>query len=711
MSKLPAVRETSHGCYLICILTISLLLSVVSFWLVTSAPHVGLHWLHALSPVFPRLDVVDGYGAAAVASSTTATFVDASPGEMHLALVFDGNRLYWPAQLIRSVAYHTSLAVSFHLIMSSDMYDRIGQQLWNDSMHSSLVDNVRLHFYDIALCEQYTRLVAPFVHPMCPAAVMCKPFVPAILPQTLDRVLLVDSDATAVQDVAQCYQHAMTPEQQVAMAVDMGEICQQYPDRCWPMGFTITTQPGLRCGTPWTARMDAQPSDARCPTAGDLELFQFNGGVMLLNLANMRRLSWVNRFVQVAATTARHVGFQEARWCEQDLTNNFFRVHPSAVSELPCGCNYQFGGRRRDLHCPQQPIYFAHAWHANVKRRTANPYNSLFYYWLSDYALNRTVGPPLVSNVTGIAVQNLSTPLPVHVSCPVLRRPVPVSHAGTCPLQPLYGNCTFPGQDVSAGSVQYGQVVNVLTLLQGNAPAFRDMRRGLRAQSYPYLRHIVRTAGQEELAYAEGDVVVAAVRHTASGARAAGHQQECSGAATSDDDDDALRELHPHVADGWVLYLSEEHLLQQSSTIAALLAHATSTRSLVVWNILSAPPTLHKPSDRLGSDRDANKQGSRSSLSQPLVIGSFMFHHSQLANLTALQSRSPCMALTQHWDILAADLVHEHVEDVSVTLHPFSTASRTRLSTSSDQHSSNHSNNNETHRTRAAGVTRHGSPP
>ena len=631
MLPLPA-RLPNSGFGLSIIAAISLSLLVAFRWL-----------LHR--PMYPvDLCEVDGHSVHSAPSTRLIAFptspsvaeLDADD-ELHIAMVFDNNRLHWPQQLVRSIAFHTNLTASFHLVMNVAMQAVVGEQLLSDPR----ITNIRLHFYDIALCEPHTRLVSAFAHPMCPTAVMCKLFMPAILPQRLERVLLVDSDATAVQDVQRCYQHPMTDEQQVAMGVDMGEVCQQYPDRCWPIGFSIAAQAGLRCGTPLRPKMNRQPADAVCPADGDLMPFQFNGGVMLLHLSNMRRLGWVQRFVQVAARTARHIGFKQAHWCEQDLINNFFRVYPSAVTELPCGCNYQFGGLRRDLHCPKQPIYIAHAWHAHVKRRTNNSYNALFYYWLVDHVLNRTLAPPPVHVVSGIAQRNVSDWAKVPRPSALPQR---VSHHGACPLQPEYGNCSFHSKSELATAAEYGAVVNVLTLLAGNVAAFHDLRRSLLTQSYPFVRHLVFTAGHDKLEYAAGDVVLATPAVEGKGA-----EKQCEEAA-----DDGLRELHRHVAEGWVLYMGEEQLLSEPSSLSVLLAHATSTRSVVVWKLIRSTGDVVVADRGEGHSRDEGE----------LLVGGFMFHSSQLSKL-AMPARS-CISLASQWAAMAAELVREQVQLVTV---------------------------------------------
>lgn len=124
--------------------------------------------------------------------------------------------------------------------------------------------------------------------------------------------------------------------------------------------------PGLDCGNvrrrTAAKRRKHALRDAHCPNTGDTEPYQFNGGVILMDLARMRAHNFAEVYITSVIDGARVTGFKRAKWGEQDFLNNFFRLHPNTLAALPCGCNYQYSGARREVKCPGAPLYLAHGW-------------------------------------------------------------------------------------------------------------------------------------------------------------------------------------------------------------------------------------------------------------------------------------------------------------------------------------------------------------
>ena len=124
---------------------------------------------------------------------------------------------------------------------------------------------------------------------------------------------------------------------------------------------------GLECGnvrprTEAKRRRHDGLHDAYCPNPGDTEPYQFNGGVILMDLRKMRASNFAHAYVASVMDGARVTSFKKAKWGEQDFLNNFFRIHPETLAALPCGCNYQFSGARREVKCPNAPVILAHGW-------------------------------------------------------------------------------------------------------------------------------------------------------------------------------------------------------------------------------------------------------------------------------------------------------------------------------------------------------------
>lgn len=180
-------------------------------------------------------------------------------------------------------------------------------------------------------------------------------------------MLYLDSDVTAVQDISSCWdKHALFSEVQfLGMSVDMGEVCQQFPNLCWPMAFEWNVPSPLVCGQlrRRARRFNATKEGEVCPKPGQTESVQLNGGMALMDLRKMRAFEFTEKYVQAIVRTARIAGFKKARWGEQDFINSFFRVYPEALYRMPCGCNYQYTAVRREVKCANQSVYIAHGWY------------------------------------------------------------------------------------------------------------------------------------------------------------------------------------------------------------------------------------------------------------------------------------------------------------------------------------------------------------
>lgn len=175
-----------------------------------------------------------------------------------------------------------------------------------------------------------------------------------------DRVLYLDTDTTITSDISACYFAPKKPSTLVSMSVDMGDICQRDPDRCWPIGLHWKVPEGFECGNvPSRSSTASRPSS--CAQPGELETVQVNGGVALFELGKMREQGFVERYVQSIIHHYRVVG-KPATWGEQDFINSYFRLFPKDLELLPCGCNYQWFGTRREVKCGQQPVTIAHHW-------------------------------------------------------------------------------------------------------------------------------------------------------------------------------------------------------------------------------------------------------------------------------------------------------------------------------------------------------------
>lgn len=270
----------------------------------------------------------------------------------NIALIFDRNRYPHAKQVIRSARHYvTSRPLVFHLITPKELQGEL-EEFFADTPLS-------LRLYDHELCKFVARRVLPFSDPDIHVSAHCKMFLSDIL-TFADRVLYLDTDTTITSDISTCYFAPTKPSTLVSMAVDMGDICQRDPDRCWPIGLHWRVPEGLECGNVPSRTLASQGS-ANCAHFGELETVQVNGGVAMLELGKMREQGFVERYVQSIVHHYRLVG-RTATWGEQDFINSYFRLFPKDLELLPCGCNYQWFGTRREVKCGSQPVTIAHHW-------------------------------------------------------------------------------------------------------------------------------------------------------------------------------------------------------------------------------------------------------------------------------------------------------------------------------------------------------------
>jgi len=270
----------------------------------------------------------------------------------NIALIFDRNRYPHAKQVIRSARHYvTSRPLVFHLITPKELHAELEQFFADTSM--------ALRLYDHELCKFLAQRVLPFSDPDIHVSAHCKMFLSDILTYA-DRVLYLDTDTTITSDISACYFAPTRPGTLVSMSVDMGDICQNNPDRCWPIGAHWRVPEGLECGNV-PSRSSASAKASSCAQSGELETLQVNGGVAMFELGKMREQGFIERYVQSIIHHYRLVG-RPATWGEQDFINSYFRLFPNDLELLPCGCNYQWFGNRREVKCGQQPVTIAHHW-------------------------------------------------------------------------------------------------------------------------------------------------------------------------------------------------------------------------------------------------------------------------------------------------------------------------------------------------------------
>ena len=210
-----------------------------------------------------------------------------------------------------------------------------------------------------------------------------KVFIEKILPESVSKVLFLDTDVVVTQEFTMCFP-PFGERGYLGMALDMGEVCQLDPDKCWPMSHYWKVPAGLTCGTSSSRAARLRDkfnahniSKMRCPLAGQKEPLTFNGGVLWLYLDRMREVQFSERIINYTHHTARMTGPEKVpvTWGEQEFLNNYLRFQPDALVMLPCGCNYQWTATRREVKCPSQPVAIGHGWHDGVASQGRDPFN------------------------------------------------------------------------------------------------------------------------------------------------------------------------------------------------------------------------------------------------------------------------------------------------------------------------------------------------
>ena len=270
----------------------------------------------------------------------------------HIALIFDRGRLPHALQVMRSaVAFITSRTVHIHAIAP----DSLHQELYDFARHHDFT----LRTYGHELCRFAVKPVMAFSNPDIHLSAHCKMFLADIISGDVEEILYLDTDVTILSDISECYSRPELTSTLISMGVDMGDACQTTPEACWPIGMHWRVPSGLVCGNVPSKGSEVAGHD--CAGEGELEAVQVNGGVALMQLKRMRDVGFPERYVQTVVHHYRVAG-SLASWGEQDYINSYFRLFPGDLEFLPCGCNYQWFGSRREVKCGAQPLYIAHHW-------------------------------------------------------------------------------------------------------------------------------------------------------------------------------------------------------------------------------------------------------------------------------------------------------------------------------------------------------------
>ncbi|SCV69908.1 BQ2448_1302 [Microbotryum intermedium] len=548
----------------------------------------------------------------------------------NIALIFDGNRVEQAKQVIRSaIKFLTSRpSLHFHLVTPHELHDEL-RDFFADSGHG-------VSTYDHELCAKFAAAVLPFSDEDIHISAHCKMFLSKIITHA-DKVLYLDTDVTVLSDLSSCYAESDDQKVLLKMGIDMGDACQLYPDRCWPIALHWRVPEGLECGNIPVNNLP-ENKNAYCASPHELETVQVNGGVALMRLDRMREAAFTDRYVRTVARTYRAVG-RRARWGEQDFINSYLRMFPEDLELLPCGCNYQWLGRRKEVKCAGQPITIAHHWSMGIEFRGMHEYNEVYFDFLdaNENAANANESkhhlfPPLTSS-------HLSSPIATDLD---------LLFDANCPSQ---SHDCINHKDIPD---HYGERVFVLSrIVRGTFT--KDFYDSFDQQTYPNRKQFVVAkegaalpppgpkrdvlsvtfdldADQDRLCHKCGHL--AATVPGLTGARscelspldsiAKKRYWDCACSA-ADSTAPLMYDLDALVIDdgsrGWVMYLDDDKLLADRDAIAHLMAQIDTENDLIVFRANTT--ATHGIRFDLGK-----KMITRSDIG---TIG-FLFHTSHLEN-------------------------------------------------------------------------------
>ncbi|GAA5942322.1 hypothetical protein JCM3775_003222 [Rhodotorula graminis] len=402
---------------------------------------------------------------------------DSPPSSHDVALIFDDNRVDYATQMLRSAATYgwPRHALHFHLVAPPAVVHLVQPVL--DEL------GIRATWYDYAACDRLVAPVRPFANEAIHTSALCKVFLADLLVD-VDRVLYLDTDATIVGTLDVCTQ-PLADDALFGMALDLGDACQVRPERCWPLSLQFTPWDGLVCGNVpkhhWPPSFEAD--DAVCAQPGEPEPAQVNGGVIVMELSRMRRARFIPKLLASTAHAFLLANRRHATWAEQEFLNAYIRDYPHDFAVIPCGCNYQYVGIRREAKCAGQPVHIVHHWSSNAAVETTDPYNQVFHH----LRRNDSGALPPLPALSSSSAYSPSGPVRVELNLDCVGQPYDCAESSPAAAPPRWGDPVY-----------------VLTRTAARPRFFAAARESVLGQSYPYVHHLVATDDAASMAYLGG---------------------------------------------------------------------------------------------------------------------------------------------------------------------------------------------------------------
>lgn len=267
---------------------------------------------------------------------------------IHIALIFTEKYFEGAFQVINSYLEYNEIPAVFHLI--SDSIDLVHTRIQNITTMKFLY-----HLYKLRQSDS-GRLLSGYLYDKPANQLdMIKLSLHEIIKH--DKVLYLDTDVTIVSDISRCFFRDLNGSSLMALGVDMGSVCQDFPEKCWPLSQAWEVPSELICKT--------AKEDIHSCSSNKIRSFLYNFGVALMDLKRMRKQNFTKLLLNSAAQNGLIVGHKKANFGGQDFLNGMLLQYPEIIEVLPCGCNYQVVGVARKLLCPNEKIVISHLWYVS----------------------------------------------------------------------------------------------------------------------------------------------------------------------------------------------------------------------------------------------------------------------------------------------------------------------------------------------------------
>ncbi|KAL1786152.1 glycosyltransferase LARGE2 isoform X1 [Sigmodon hispidus] len=310
-----------------------LLLLVVGFFLFGRDPEYGLRADATLDE--------DPYGSRNLSFSGLPPLLPPKCELLHVVIVCAGyNSSREVITLVKSVLFYRKNPLHFHLVT-----DAIARNILETLFRTWMVPAVVIRFYD---AEELKPLISwiPNTHYSGLYGLM-KLVLPSILPLSLARVIVLDTDVTFSSDIAELWAlFAHFSDKQVVGLVE--NQSDWYLGNLW------------KNHRPW-------------PALGR----GFNTGVILLCLDRLRQTSWEQMWKLVAKQKLRTL--TATSLADQDVFNAVIKEHPELVHLLPCVWNVQLSDHTLAERCYLEAadLKVIH-WNSPKKLRVKNKHAEFF---------------------------------------------------------------------------------------------------------------------------------------------------------------------------------------------------------------------------------------------------------------------------------------------------------------------------------------------